>query len=57
MNKVVDLGDQRDRRDGEKYRLHQAQQMLDDFEKAKGRPATSIEELTEWITGSTTGDA
>lgn len=37
-----------DRRDAKKYRLEQAQQLMDGFEKAKGRPATSIEELTEW---------
>jgi hypothetical protein len=46
--KTIDFGAQRDRRDAEKYRLKEAQQLMDDFEKAKGRAATSIEELTEW---------
>jgi hypothetical protein len=43
---------QRGRRDAEKYRLKEAQQLMDDFEKAKGRAATSIEELTEWGYGA-----
>ena len=46
--KTIHFGAQRGRRDAEKYRLKEAQQLMDDFEKAKGRAATSIEELTEW---------
>jgi hypothetical protein len=44
---------QRGRRDAEKYRLKEAQQLMDNFEKAKGRAATSIEELTEWAAEGT----
>ena len=32
----------------EAYRLAQAQKMLDLFEDAHGRPARTIEELSEW---------
>jgi hypothetical protein len=52
MRRTIDFGAKRGRRDAEKYRLKEAQQLMDDFEKAKGRAATSIEELTEWGYGA-----
>ena len=35
-------------RDAEKWRLKQAQAMLDLFEGDRGRAATTLEELKEW---------
>jgi hypothetical protein len=39
-----------DREAGERVRLAQAQKLLDLFEDANGRPAETMEELTEWYT-------
>ena len=44
------------RRDAEKYRLAQAQKLLDLFEGANGRPARTVEELERWV-GSPEGRA
>lgn len=37
-----------DQSDAKAYRVAQAQKLLDLFEGAKGRPAKTVEELTEW---------
>jgi hypothetical protein len=42
---------------GELYRLAQAQKLLDLFEGAHGRQATSIEELEKWAGSPQGGDA
>ncbi len=39
----------RDREDAEKYRLAQARKLLSLFEDAHGRPATTTEELFDWM--------
>jgi hypothetical protein len=35
--------------DGQKYRLAQAQKILDLFEEANGRPANNVRELELWV--------
>ncbi len=45
-----------DAKAAEAYRLKQAQKMLDLFEVAHGRPATTIEELVRWA-GTVEGKA
>jgi hypothetical protein len=39
-----------DKEDAEKYRLAQAQKLLDLFEEANGRPAKTTQELSDWLT-------
>jgi len=36
-------------KDAERYRLAQAQKLLELFEDAHGRPATTVTELLEWV--------
>ena len=38
-----------DASDAQKYRLLQAQKILDLFKEANGRPATGIAELENWV--------
>jgi hypothetical protein len=38
--------------EGERYRLLQAQALLDDFERDQGRPATDIKALETWVTAN-----
>jgi hypothetical protein len=38
-----------DKEAGDAYRLAQAQKMLDLFEEAHGRAATSTEEISKWV--------
>jgi hypothetical protein len=45
-----------DKEAAEAYRLLQAQRILDLFEKDRGRPARTIEELDAWV-GSPEGQA
>lgn len=37
-----------DKADAEAYRLRQAQKLLELFEGANGRPAKTMDELTQW---------
>lgn len=39
-----------DREEAGKYRLQQAQKLLDIFEDANGKSATSMKELEAWLT-------
>jgi hypothetical protein len=40
--------DQHQEERAERYRLAQAQKLLDVFEGANGRPASTVEELAQW---------
>ena len=42
--------------DAEKYRIAQAQTLLDLYEEANGKPAATVEELEKWLS-SATGNA
>lgn len=46
----------RDARDADRYRLAQAQKLLDLFEGAHGRSPRTVEELAQWV-GSPEGRA
>jgi hypothetical protein len=51
---IEDFGKHRDRRDGHRYRVSQAAYLLQRFEQAHGRQATTNDELAEWLAANPT---
>ena len=53
---ITNLNKVRDAKDAKLYQIAQAQKIIDLFETANGRPASTMEELNEWV-GSPEGRA
>jgi hypothetical protein len=49
MTNIINFNKVRDTKDADAYRLAQAQKMLDLFEAANGRPASTTKELGQWL--------